>query len=80
LREGSHPHQPILEYWEANSKRWPHFSKLAFDALSIPTMSAECGRVFSSGANLIGDDRYSLAPATIEASECNRHWLIHKTA
>lgn len=72
--------QYILEYWAANSTRWPNLSKLAFDALSIPAMSAECERCFSSGGRLIGDDRYSLAPDTIEASECNRHWLIHKTA
>jgi hypothetical protein len=63
-----------------NSKRWPYLSKLAFNALSIPAMSAECKRVFGSGKNLISDDRYSLAPDTIEASECNRHWILHKTA
>jgi hAT family C-terminal dimerisation region len=70
--------QLILDYWRRNSTRWPHLSKLAFDSLSIPAMSSECERCFSSGGNLIGDDRYSLAPATIEACECNRHWLLHK--
>jgi hAT family C-terminal dimerisation region len=70
----------IMRYWEVNSKRWPNLSRLAFDALSIPAMSAECERVFSSGKNMIKTDRYSLNPDSIEAGECNRHWLIHKTA
>jgi hypothetical protein len=70
----------LFDYWKDKAKKWPELTRFAFDALSIPAMSAECERCFSSGKNMISDSRYSLAPATIEACECNRHWIMHKTA
>lgn len=71
--------ESILQYWNRNSQKWPHLSRLAYDAISIPAMSAECERCFSSGKNLITSNRWSLAPATIEACECERHWFMHKS-
>jgi hypothetical protein len=70
----------LFDYWKGREQRWPNLTRFAFDALSIPAMSAECERCFSSGKNMISDSRYSLAPDTIEACECNRHWILHKTA
>jgi hAT family C-terminal dimerisation region len=70
----------LLDYWQGKEKTWPNLTRLAFDALSIPAMSAECERCFSSAGNMISDSRYSLAPDTIEACECNRHWIMHKIA
>jgi hAT family C-terminal dimerisation region len=70
----------LLDYWKDHAKRWPNLTRLAFDALSIPAMSAECERCFSSAKNMISDSRYSLSPESIEACECNRHWIMHKTA
>jgi len=69
----------LLDYWRGKEKTWPTLTRLALDSLSIPAMSAECERCFSSGKNMISDSRYSLAPDTIEACECNRHWIMHKT-
>lgn len=65
----------IINWWLNNSTRFPNLSKLAFDALSIPAMSAECERTFSAVKRTISDDRASLEPDTIEALECLRHWL-----
>jgi hypothetical protein len=64
----------ILQYWIDNEKRFPNLSRLAFDALSIPAMSAECERTFSSAKITIGEHRCSLEPPQIEAVECLRQW------
>lgn len=46
----------LLDYWKDHAKRWPNLTRLAFDALSIPAMSAECERCFfSSAKNMISD-------------------------
>jgi hypothetical protein len=70
----------LIDYWKDHAKKWPDLTRFAFDALSIPAMSAECERCFSSGKKMISDSRYSLAPDTIEACECNRHWIMHQIA
>lgn len=67
-----------LAYWTTNAQRWPNLSRMAFDALSIPAMSAECERCFSSAKNTITDARNRLEPDSIEACECQRHWFINK--
>ena len=48
---------------------------MAFDMLSIPAMSAECERVFSSAKLLITDRRGRLKEDIIEASECLKSWI-----
>lgn len=48
--------------------------EMAMDLLSIPAMSAECERIFSSASRLITASRSSLLDATIEASECLKNW------
>ena len=49
--------------------------KIALDLFSIPAMSAECEREFSSTADLITDDRCRLKATTIEAVECQKNWI-----
>ena len=46
----------------------------ALDTLSIPAMSAECERVFSSAKKLITLERNALADDTIEACKCLKVW------
>ena len=46
----------------------------ALDTFSIPAMSAECERVFSSAKKLITPERNALANDTIEACECLKAW------
>ena len=67
-----------LTYWTSNAQRWPNLSRMAFDALLIPVMSAECERCFSSAKNAITDLRNRLGPDSIEACECQRHWFLNK--
>jgi hypothetical protein len=43
---------------------------MAYDLFSIPAMSAECERAFSTVKKLITDERYNLKPDIIEADQC----------
>ena len=47
---------------------------MAFDMHSIPAMSSECERVFSSTKQLISDRRARLGDDIMEASECLKAW------
>jgi hypothetical protein len=47
---------------------------MAFDLLSIPLMSAECERVFSSAKLLITERRNRLKDDIIKACTCLRAW------
>lgn len=67
----------LIIMWQGLEARFPNLAMMAYDILSIPAMSAECERVFSSAKKLISDSRNGLSPASIEAVECNRHWLLH---
>jgi len=49
-----------LEWWAAHRDEYPRLSKMALDLFSIPMMSAECERVFSSAKNLITERRNGL--------------------
>jgi hypothetical protein len=44
-----------LRFVKGKQMKWPNLTRFAFDALSIPAMSAECERCFSSGKNMISD-------------------------
>ena len=48
---------------------------MAFDVLSIPAMSSECERIFSSTKILLSDRRARMKEDIIEASECLRAWF-----
>ncbi|ODQ72320.1 hypothetical protein LIPSTDRAFT_71821 [Lipomyces starkeyi NRRL Y-11557] len=48
---------------------------MALDVLSIPAMSAEPERLFSSAKITITDRRNRLGIETIEAIECLKSWL-----
>jgi hAT family C-terminal dimerisation region len=57
--------------------RFPTLAAMAYDILSIPAMSAECERVFSSAKLLLSDSRNSLSPESVEGVECNRNWILN---
>ena len=63
-----------LEWWEARREEFPRFSKMAFDLLSIPLMSAECERIFSMTKRFIPPDRNRLRDDIIEAMSSLKHW------
>ena len=56
-------------------KKFPYLSKMALDILSIPAMSAEPERLFSSAKIAISDRRNRLTIDTIQALQCLKSWL-----
>ncbi len=64
-----------LEWWRHHESEYPVLSGMAFDLFSIPGMSSECERVFSQTKKLITDERNLLGPLTVEADECQKHWI-----
>ena len=71
-----------ITWWNDSKVAFPSLHLFAWDTLSIPAMSAECERVFSSCKKLITPERNRLAEDIIEASECLKNWwdigLIHQ--
>jgi len=50
-------------------------TRMAMDTFSIPAMSSEPERIFSSTKHIISDERASLKADTVEALECVKHWM-----
>jgi hypothetical protein len=48
--------------------KWPELARFAYDVQSIPAMSTECERCFSSGSKTLGG-RWTLDGESIEACE-----------
>ena len=67
-----------LDWWWQRRAEYPILSKMAIDILSIPAMSAEPERVFSSSGKLITKERNCLGDDVVEADECQKHWLLKK--
>lgn len=64
-----------LNWWKERQTEFPTLARMAFDLFSIPAMSSEVERVFSSSKRLITDDRNCLGSEVVEASETQKHWL-----
>ena len=60
----------LLHYWQFQEANYPDLAKMVYDMHSIPAMSAECERVFSSTKLLITDRRALMRDDIMEASEC----------
>jgi hypothetical protein len=59
-----------LALWKAHAKMFPRLAQLARDIFSIPAMSAEVERLFSSTKLMLPPTRNLLQPNGIEAGEC----------
>ena len=68
------PCDKLLELWAARRHEFLTLSKMAFDLLSIPLMSAECERVFSMTKQFVTERRNGLKDGITEASTLLRHW------
>lgn len=64
----------VLSWWGQQRKRWPCLSAMAIELLSIPAMSSEVERSFSSAKLTVSPQRNRLHASTIEAIECIRSW------
>ena len=57
-----------LSWWQEHQMEYPNLSQMAFDLLSIPTISAETERSFSSAGKMVSPfrtrlDRYPISDA-----------------
>jgi hAT family C-terminal dimerisation region len=67
--------KPISWWLEPTQQStFPNLSRMAIDILSIPVMSAEPERLFSSAKITITDRRNQLKSDIIEALECLQSW------
>ena len=75
--EGTPVELPSQDYnllqWRAETDLYPQLRQLAFDILSIPTMSAEIERVFSSTKLLLTAERNQMGDDTIKINELSRY-------
>jgi hypothetical protein len=68
-------HNPLQWWLEPTQRtRFPALSKMAIDVLSIPAMSAEAERLFSSAKLDVTDQRNSLSIQTLEVLQCLKSW------
>lgn len=65
-----------LAWWKAHEKVFPRLAQMARDIFSIPAMSAEVERLFSSTKLMLPPARNVLLPDGIEAGECIRSWTL----
>ncbi len=65
----------LCDFWASQENTYPSLARMAFDILSIPAMSSECERTFSSTKLLLTDRRARTKEDIIEASECLRAWF-----
>jgi hypothetical protein len=64
----------LLSFWKTKRHSYPRLAVMALEILSVPAMSAEVERVFSSGKLTLSDQRARLDSEIVEALEYLRHW------
>ena len=64
----------VLGYWIQRQHQWPGVAKMAFDVFSIPLMSDNNERSFSSGRDMVTYRRTRLKGDIIEACQCLKSW------
>jgi hypothetical protein len=74
LAENSTDLLSAIDYWKARESEWPHLSAMAFDFLSIPAMSSECERVFSSCGEMITPKNSKLSGKLLWHGQCLNNW------
>src|SRR6266516_3112886 len=63
----------VIKYWQDRYESQPDLARFALDVLTVPPMSDECERLFSSCKILLEDRSSRLMMDIIEANECLRH-------
>lgn len=69
----THP-QDVFQYWYERRYKYPRLSRMALDFLTIPAMSSECERLFSSAGRMMTQQRTSLAAAMVSMCQALRSW------
>jgi len=63
-----------LEWWSKQADDYPRLQYLARDIFSIPPMSDEPERVFSSSRRVLSWDRARLSDEVLQRLQCIKHW------
>jgi len=63
------------EYWHIRRLKYPRLSRMALDLLTVPPMSAECERLFSTTGRMVTKSRKRLDASTIGLCQTLRSWL-----
>ncbi|CAN0858081.1 Putative AC transposase [Linum grandiflorum] len=66
----------ILNWWKANSTKYPTLSLITRDVLVIPISTVASESAFSAGGRLISAQRSRLHVKTVEALMCTQSWLL----
>ena len=66
----------VLAWWKKNSDAYPILSLMARDFLSILVSTVSSESAFSAARRILGKNRTSLSPKTLEALVCAKDWLI----
>jgi hypothetical protein len=66
-----------LEFWSKPRIKhtYPRLSRMARDLFTIPAMSDEPERVFSSCGNMVTTQREDLSAEAIEEAQCIKNWM-----
>jgi hypothetical protein len=64
----------VMEYWKVRESEWPHLTKMVYDFLSIPAISSEYKRVFSSYMKLTISESSRLSGKSLWHYECLKNW------
>ena len=62
----------LFNWWERSP--YQHLRQLAFDSLSVPAMSSDVERIFSSAKKLLSRQRNRIDEGTVECVELLRDW------
>lgn len=65
----------VIGYWKERELLQPQLAQFAFDVFSLPVMTADNERSFSSGRDMITYRRSRLLSDIIEACQCLKSWL-----
>jgi len=66
----------VLSWWKKNADAYPTLSLMARDFLAIPVSTVSSESAFSAARRILGKNRTSLSPETLEALICAKDWLI----
>jgi hypothetical protein len=66
----------LVKWWTSMEESFPNLAKWAYDMISIPAMSSECERIFSSAGELLEPRRNRLLDDIVQANECLRQWKL----
>ncbi|PON51494.1 HAT, C-terminal dimerization domain containing protein [Parasponia andersonii] len=64
----------VLEWWYKRQPRFPMFSQLARDILTIPMSMISSESAFSTTKMIVDEQRTSLAPEMVEVLACVKDW------